>query len=355
MTPVQIHKKLAQRRQRACKPVMSLGNVRYFLKGKTHRASANEKRGRPPTLIRADVLAMNRTRLALIKSVGQEREVHWEEVIEKSGVPPCDETTAAKSFAREGIPVRWRRPREKPQRTAEHVQERYDTTSKWRFLRKEYFRDSVDLLMDNKQWDAPTTERARKHLKRQKIKGHLRTPEEGLQPAFTKPNRKRHRINPGGALHVCAGISNSKVVLWEYIHGRWNGQRAADLYKGAVHTALAKHRGEKRTYKVLEDNDPAGYKSGKAVRAKKEMGIQTLDWPRYSPDLNPLDFFLWDDIGRRMDLNAPEGRESIADFKARLRRTAMRTRKAEIEKAVLGMKRRIQAIYDAGGNDIDID
>ena len=92
--------------------------------------------------------------------------------------------------------------------------------------------------------------------------------------------------------------------------------------------ALAKHRGEKRTYKVLEDNDPAGYKSGKGMRAKKEVGIKTLEWPRYSPDLNPLDFFLWNDIGRRMALNAPVGRETIQEIKARVSRTALRTSKA---------------------------
>ena len=47
--------------------------------------------------------------------------------------------------------------------------------------------------------------------------------------------------------------------------------------------------GEKRRYVVLEDNDPVRYKSNKAARAKKDGNLVAMDFPRYSPDLNPLD------------------------------------------------------------------
>ena len=57
---------------------------------------------------------------------------------------------------------------------------------------------------------------------------------------------------------------------------------------------------------VSENTDPSGYKSGKALAAEKEMGFETLNLPRYSPDLNPWDFFLWNDIEARMTKSAPK-------------------------------------------------
>ena len=38
-----------------------------------------------------------------------------------------------------------------------------------------------------------------------------------------------------------------------HILSRWNGQTAADLYRGAIAKVLAKQRGTKRKYLVLED------------------------------------------------------------------------------------------------------
>ncbi len=63
---------------------------------------------------------------------------------------------------------------------------------------------------------------------------------------------------------------------------------------------LARHCGAKRTYTILEDNDPTGYKSNTAKRAKRELGIQPIEFPTYSPDLNPLDFSFWAERDGRM-------------------------------------------------------
>ena len=159
----------------------------------------------------------------------------------------------------------------------------------------------------------------------------------------------------GGGLHICAGISNCKVVLWEYIEGRWNGAKAAALYKGPIYQTLQKHRGPKSRYIIVEDNYPAGYKSGKGKKAKREVGIKPKVWPRYSPDLNPFDFFLWENITDRMEASAPSGHETIDELKKRMRRVALRTPKAVIRKAILQMSTRIQKVYEEKGGDIDID
>ncbi len=88
-------------------------------------------------------------------------------------------------------------------------------------------------------------------------------------------------------------------------------------------SALKKHRGQKRRYAILEDNDPTVFKSKVAIAKKVGLNIQPLEFPTYSPDLNPLDFSLWAEVDRRMaNQKAPEGEANDA-FKARLKHVAM--------------------------------
>ena len=156
-------------------------------------------------------------------------------------------------------------------------------------------------------------------------------------------------------MQICAGISGDRVVLWEDVGKRWYGERAAEMYLGPILKTLKKVRGVKASHLMCEDNDPAGYKSGKGKAAKRIAHIKTVKWPRYSPDLNPLDFSLWANIGVRMDTSAPEGRESILAFKKRLRRTALRTSKTAVRKMVAAMKGKAKAIFEAEGGDIASD
>jgi hypothetical protein len=49
----------------------------------------------------------------------------------------------------------------------------------------------------------------------------------------------------------------------------------------------------KKKFTIVEDNDSIGHTSKKAVAAKEDSKITAVALPRYSPDLSPLDFFLW--------------------------------------------------------------
>ena len=82
----------------------------------------------------------------------------WQDLLDKSEVPEAAPTTAARAFQREGLNVRYRVAREKPQRTDEHIQERYAVATRWRYLPKDFFLNTVDLIMDNKIWDYPSTQ-----------------------------------------------------------------------------------------------------------------------------------------------------------------------------------------------------
>jgi hypothetical protein len=220
--------------------------------------------------------------------------------------------------------------------------------SRWPLTR---FTDGIDLIMDNKRFEVPTTPEARAYQAKQKLVSQLRRRGEGLASNFTKPKEKAHRRNLGGSVNVCAGISSCRIVLWEY-YTKWNGEAAACMYRGPIMKALKKSRGVKPSYLLAEDNDPSGYKSSKAVAEKGRLNIKTIDWPRYSPDLMPLDFSLWVYISMRVRESAPKGRETVAEFKERLRREALRTPSSVVRSAVESMRSRAKQIADAKGKDI---
>ena len=188
-----------------------------------------------------------------------------------------------------------------------------------------------------------------------RVHGHLRTRAEGVQKGFTKPCPKRHRQNPGSSVSVCAGIIGGKVKLWHYLPKAWNGQVAAQTYRGPIRRTLKRYAGVTPKYKVLEGNDPVGYESTKALETKDELSITAIQYPRHSPDLNPMDFFLWAEVERRMLAGKAPNSETVAQYKARLRRTAFAIPSAVIEKAVANIKSRAWAIYKADGGDIQRD
>ena len=347
---------LQKARERRGIAVPTLRTVQQVMAGVTHRRGRKETRGRKPKLTKQNVRKLNTTRKTLIKAAKGEREVHWDEIIKKSRVPEVDPTTAARSLRSAGIDVAARKPREKPMRTKEHEEERVRLCTEWLKRPASFFTTSVHMIMDNKKWDIPTSAVGKRYSKMRKVRFHNRTKSEGVKPGFTKPNPKKQRVNPGGKVDVCAGIINCKIKMWHYLPKKnWCGAIAEGVYRGPVIKALKKHVGPKRAYLILEDNDPTGYKSNKALSAKKELKIRTLEYPKHSPDLNPLDFFVWSEIERRMASQSSPKNETQEQYKARLRRTAMALPQPVIQKALLSIKKRAAAVVDAKGGDIPRD
>lgn len=355
-SPIEIwklHKKA--RRELRAKPI-ALTAIRRALKGQTHRSAEVETRGRKRSLTPRAIIALDKKRKELVKKCGGDREVAWHEVIKKARVKKVDPTTAKRALVDAGIAVASRAPREKPERKPEHLEERAEKCGKWRFLPKDYFSEKVDLIIDNKHYDVPTSEEARKFLGKIKVRRQIRTRAEGLLPQYTKPNIKRNRMNLGGSLSVCAGIHKNRVVLWKYLDPKWNGAAAANLYEKDIQRVLRRLCPPGRKPVIVEDNDPVGYKSSKARIVKKKLGFKIVSLPRYSPDLNPLDFFLWNDIGRRMRKCDPKAKkESVEDYKVRLRKVAMSTSRVLIRNALATMHKRIAAVYKAEGQNIKMD
>ena len=87
------------------------------------------------------------------------------------------------------------------------------------------------------------------------------------------------------------------------------------------------------------------------ARAKAAQKLKALSQPPYSPDLNPLDFSLWQAIETKA-LAGRRPRESGSDYKARLRKTALAMPRAAVRKAVEAIRTRAHQSFGAGGGHI---
>jgi hypothetical protein len=295
-------------------------------------------------------------RRKLYKKAAGEKEVHWKDIIKQARVPKVTSKTARRNFKEAGLPVVARAPREKPFRNEEVKAERVTKCRKFARQPPSYFTNTVDGIWDNKYWEIPRSAAAKKYHKMRKVRFHLRLRSEGVRPGFTKPNNKRNRVNPGASANICAGIIGHRIRIWHYLPSKkWNGAAAASLYRGPIIKALRRFRGHKRVYSIIEDNDPSGYKSSKGKEAKRKMNIVPLDWPRYSPDIMPMDYSIWKLVADRMAKHRPPQNETIGQYKARLRRTAMNLPAKLVKKVVAAIPKRAAAIVREGGDNISCD
>ena len=153
---------------------------------------------------------------------------------------------------------------------------------------------------------------------------------------------------------VTYALGAGRVLMWHVVDGQWNGRAAERMYKGPLRRALLKaHPNARGPFRVLEDNDPTGYKSGLGGSAKAEAGIQAFNMPKRSPDLNPLDFSFWKQVNKRMraqERSWPKSKqETRAQYIARLRRTAMSMPSEYVTKIIGALRRRCQLVVDYKG------
>ena len=355
VTTPAMHERLAKQRRRTRQEVPDITTVRRALKGTTHKRGRSETRGRKRKLSATTLKKIDVTRDKEYEKVGGEGEIPLDTIRKRARAPEIHRTNVARSLERAGLGVKFRSPRQKPMRAAADEADRKRKCNKYRKLPSSFWQKTVVLYMDNKRWDIPTTAKGKRFLKMKKVRGHWRKRSGGLKKYYTKPNVKKHKVNVGGSVNVCAGIIGGRVRVWHYLPTRWCGDEAANVYKTVIAPALRRWIGNKKKFISLEDNDPTGYRSNLAIAEKAKQGIQPIQFPTYSPDINPCDYALWDEVQRRMDGPKAPKNETADAFKRRLRRTALSIPEKVVRKMLSGMVPRMEAVYQNDGGHIPRD
>ena len=254
--------------------------------------------------------------------------------------------------------IYWHTMRQKPLLTDDDIAARYEFAKRHHRKPVSWWLHSVDMIIDVKYFKIYLSKAARSRAAKEGVWGVFRKRGQGLEPAYVRPS-KRLAWNPGArGVHVLAGVGQGKVMLWEYIDGKkWCGHEAGRLYRGPVTSALEQACPGRRSYKILEDNDPTGFRSKAGLAAKSDCGINVLEIPKRSPQLNVCDYALWTEVEKRMRRQEksfrPSFRESRVAFKRRLRRTAMRLPAHFINDSIADMKERCARLLAAKGGQFE--
>ena len=154
----------------------------------------------------------------------------------------------------------------------------------------------VQIHLDNHMFKCATTVGGRKLLAKRKVRGVYRKRGKSLRGAHIKPHPKMKLSTGAKGILKAGGIGGGKVLVWHTVDGTWGGDGAAHLYSNVVAPALKAHYPGKRSFSLLEDNDPSGNTSKKGVAAKAASKLHVFHIPKRSPDLNVMDCAVWAEV-----------------------------------------------------------
>lgn len=307
--------------------------------------------GRPMSLTEAQVDFLVRRLNELVQKANLQYPV-TAAMLKKNTRVKASERTIREALHRRKI---YFRPfREKPVLTPEDVVARLAFAEKYRHKSEEWWVNNVHAFIDGKRFPVYLNSTARKRAAQLTARGAYRAPGQGLSKGYVKP-KKGAKVNTGGpSASIVAAVCRGKVSMWHEVpRGHWNGGAAADMYTSHLAPSLATAWPDKRKWRVLEDNDPTGFKSRKGVQAKRDARIEPFEIPKRSPDLSLCDYALWQEVSERMrrqEARWPAAKkETREEYLARLKRTARRLPERFLLDSIKDMARRCQRLYDAKG------
>ena len=319
------------------------------------KRTEQKRDGRPRALTESEVDALESLLVKMIKKANREYEVTLE-MLRKEAKCRASVKTIQRELHKRNI--YWHAMREKPALTQVDVEDRLRFAGKFASKSAAWWRGRVHMHIDCKHFPLYVNGRSRSHARQTSCRGAYRKPGQGLDTPYTKPTKKL-KFNTGVRnTMVLAGAGNGKVMVWEYIDGRnWNGAVAEEMYRGPILRALQREYPGRRRWTILEDNDPAGFKSSKGLRAKADVGVKSFDLPKRSPALNVCDFALWTEVNRRMRKQEKRWpyhkKESRAEHMARLRRTARNLPEKFINDSIGDLRRRCGRLLVARGGHFE--
>ena len=241
----------------------------------------------------------------------------------------CSVKTLSRAFWAHGI--HFRPLFEKPDLSAADVKARRAWAEEHRHRSHAQWNKYLHAVIDNKTFQIYHTGKAREHAARRQVRGAYRPKKRVFTPGYTKPPSTL--IQNTGAKSATGHLRHwQREGAHVACHARPLERRSCppDVF-GTFASPLKKEYPDVRgNWRVLEDNDPSGYKSTKSLAGKSETGITSLDLPKQSPDLNPLDFSFWAMVNKKMRQGTPEAHSA--------------------EHVIVGATAgRVQQVIDAGG------
>lgn len=317
---------------------------------KKHTTKKARPKGRPAIITAAILKRLVKAHEELVRK-SPNTEVTIKRVKAKVGLTCCDRVVLD-AFHKHGM---YFRPLyEKLEITAEDIKKRLAFAEAHGRKTAAQWNKWLHAAMDNKVFQVYTTGKTRDHAARRKLRGVYRTRARIYTKGNTKPSPTLKKNTGAKSVTVTCAVGGGRVLLWRVVPlNKWNAEAAVRMYRDALHPALQRAYPGTQRFRLLEDNDPAGYKCRASVHAKNELKINPVSLPPRSPDLNPLDYTVWAEINKRMrkqESTWPATKsETRTMFMKRLRKTALSLPTSYIEKAIGNMASRIQQLKAARG------
>ena len=332
-----------------------LGRDKSVLTRLLVKQSPRKKQGAPPKLTEAKVDFLVKRLNELIVKADCKYTVTVSMLKRSARVKASEKTIQT---ALHGRNIYFRKLREKPTLTSDDVAARFAFAKKYRSKTKAWWNSHIHGFIDGKHFQVYLNGASRLRAAQHATYGAYRSPGKGLSGGYVKPKKTLKCYSGAASALVMAGVCRGRVAMWHCVpNGRWSGEAASNMYGGPLKKALTKTWSTKRTWRVLEDNDPTGFKSNKGKAAKASARIQPFEIPRRSPDLSLCDYALWQEINRRMRAQelswSKTKRETREDYLLRLKRVALRLPKSFLKKSVGDMRRRCQLLYKAKGRHFE--
>ena len=294
--------------------------VHRYATGVAHKRGTLETRGRPTELSKQNIRRLDQVRRRLIKRANDQFRVTYNDVIGEGGLRGvacqrvCEDAMRAEG-------VGYKRPHSEIYISDADAQARLRVAKAWAKRPRKYWVENVHAYVDNKAFPRPLTPAQRVRFRNTMVARHLRKPSEGVDRGFTKP-REKHSFLGIPSVTTSTVVANDRAIMWHVVSGHWNGTTAAAMCEKHLRPALARTWGARVRYTIVEDGDRKGNKSGKGNAAKARSQIYPITLPPRTPSLMPLDYAIWQAIGKRVIDGAPAGVETKAGLLDRLSRAA---------------------------------
>ena len=167
-------------------------------------------------------------------------------------------------------------------------------------------------------------------------------PGEGLNPRTVTPTVK----HGGGSLMVWGCMTAEGVGYLCKIDNGLDAELYCNILRDDLVSTIDYYHLDRRHVIFQQDNDPK-HTSKVARQCIRDLGLDLLDWPAQSPDLNPIEH-LWDNLKRKLN-GYPDQATSMHMLWDRVQEQWDKITKQECLDLIESMPRRIKAVLDARG------